>query len=281
MTAERRADRVAETFAKARSGGRAAFVSYLVAGYPTPAVAEDAALAAVTAGADMLEIGVPFSDPMADGPTIAAASRAALGAGDGLKAAVQLAGNLRARGIRQPLMAMSYLNPLLAHGTSDALTDLVEAGVDGLIVPDLPVDEDPSFERLAAAKGLRIAFLVAPNSTEYRIRRAVAASTAFVYVVPLFGVTGTRDALADGAVDIVGRVRHLAEGRIPVVAGFGISNAAQVSQLAEVADGVVVGSALVRALADGNGNGVSRLGALVSELSGATRRSADAGRRPQ
>jgi tryptophan synthase alpha chain len=265
-------DRIAAAFARARAEGRAAFVAYLVAGYPTPDLAAAAAMAALEAGADILEIGVPFSDPMADGPVIAAASRASLASGGGLHAASDLARQLRSRGMQQPLLAMSYLNPLLARGTGAALADLAAAGVDGLIVPDLPVGEDPTFERTAADSGLRIAFLVAPNTSPARLEQAVTASTAFLYVVPLFGVTGAREDLAAGAVELIDRVARMSDGRAPVVAGFGLASVSQVSRLGAVADGVVVGSALVRALADGSGDAVGRLRMLVSELSRATTR---------
>jgi len=260
-------------FAAARQQHRAAFIAYLVAGFPSATESIDVAHAALESGADILEIGIPFSDPMADGPVIAAASRASLARGGGLESAAALAHALRERGVTQPLLAMSYLNPLLAHGTNQALAALASAGVDGLIVPDLPVGEDPTFERAVAAHGLAIAFLVAPNTPPSRLEAAVTASSAFVYVVALLGVTGARDSLADGAVELISRVRAAALGRAPVVAGFGISAASQVAGLAEVADGLVVGSALVRALAsqNGRGDGAARVGALVRELSAATR----------
>ena len=261
-------DRIAAAFAQTRSEGRSAFVAYLVAGYPSPDAALGAAQAALDGGADLLEIGVPFSDPMADGPVIAAASRAALAAGGGLQGALDLARALRARGADQPILAMSYLNPLIAAGTGDALDALAAAGVDGLIVPDLPAGEDPAFEREVAERGLRIAFLVAPNTPQRRVELAIAASTAFLYVVPLLGVTGARNSLADGALELVGEIRAIAAGRVPVVAGFGISSANQVAKMGEMADGVVVGSALVQAL--GEDRGVERVGSLVAELTGRT-----------
>ena len=165
---------------------------------------------------------------------------------------------------------MSYLNPLIAHGTGHALDELAAAGVDGLIVPDLPADEDPAFEREVAERGLRIAFLVAPNTPKRRVERAIEASTAFLYVVPLLGVTGARNSLADGAVELVGDVRTIAAGRVPIVAGFGISSARQVAEMGEAADGVVVGSALVQALSGEDHGGVERVGSLVAELTGRT-----------
>ncbi len=263
-------DRIGAAFAQTRSEGRSAFVAYLVAGYPSPEAALGAAQAALDGGADILEIGVPFSDPMADGPVIAAASRAALAAGGGLHAALDLARALRARGAGQPILALSYLNPLIAAGTGDALDALAAAGIDGLIVPDLPAGEDPAFEREVAERGLRIAFLVAPNTPKRRIERAIASSTAFLYVVPLLGVTGARNSLADGATELVGNVRAIAAGRVPVVAGFGISSAPQVTKMGEVADGVVVGSAIVQALSGEDHGGVERVGSLVAELTGRT-----------
>jgi tryptophan synthase alpha chain len=266
-------NRIRAAFAATAQRGRAAFIAYVVAGYRSKEEAVSVAEAALQTGADILEIGIPFSDPMADGPVIAAASRAALAAGGGLHSAVDLAKAVRSRGATQPILAMSYLNPLLAHGADRALMALAAAGIDGLIVPDLPVGEDPSFERAAAAHGLGISFLVAPNTAANRLEEAVLASTAFLYVVPLLGVTGARDDLAEGAVELVERVRGAAHGRAPVVAGFGISAPSQVARLAEVADGVVVGSALVRALAGATGNdtGAARVRALVQELTAATR----------
>lgn len=263
-------DRIRAAFARAMAEHRAAFIAYVLAGYPTPEVAARAAEVVLDAGADILEIGVPFSDPMADGPVIAAASRVSLEGGGGLQAALDLASRLRSSGVDQPLMAMSYLNPLLAHGARAALDAFVAAGIDGLIVPDLPVGEDPAFERAAADLDLGISFLVAPNTDRDRMERAVSGSTAFVYAVPLFGVTGAREQLADAGPELIARVAATSAGRAPVAAGFGISVPGQVALLAAIADGVVVGSALVSALAAGNGDGIGRLGALVTELRAAT-----------
>lgn len=264
-------DRIGSAFARARSERRTAFIAYLVAGYPSAERAFGAARAALDAGSDILEIGVPFSDPTADGPVIAAAARASLAGGGGLDGAIDLARRLRGYGMTQPLMAMSYLNPLIALGSRRALEALASSGIDGLIVPDLPAGEDPAFEREAAARGLQIAFLVAPNTPPARIERAIAASTAFLYVVPLLGVTGARNSLADGALELIERVAEISAGRVPIVAGFGISSGSQVARLGSVADGVVVGSALVQALAgEDEGGGVERVRSLVGELTGRT-----------
>jgi tryptophan synthase alpha chain len=263
------ADRIRASFTAAAAEGRTALIAYILSGYPSGPDALAAAEAALAAGADMLEIGVPFSDPMADGPTIAEAGRVSLAAGGGLASALGLVADLRARGHEQPLMVMTYLNPLLAEGQAPTLRALHDAGADGLIVPDLPAGADPRLERQAAGCGLACSFLVAPNTPVGRIDAAVAASTGFVYVVPLFGVTGARDSLAAGARELIAAVHERAAGRVPVAAGFGLQTASQVSELAQVADGLIVGSALVAALRDG---GVDRLGALVRTLASGTQR---------
>jgi tryptophan synthase alpha chain len=264
------AARIREAFAAAAAEGRTAFIAYVLAGYPSEADALAAAEAALASGADMLEIGVPFSDPMADGPTIAEAARASLAAGGGLASALSLVAALRERGHGRPLVVMSYLNPLVAAGGVASLRTLGEAGVDGLVVPDLPAGADARFERRVAAEGLAISFLVAPNTPASRVEAAVVASTGFVYVVPLFGVTGARDAVAAGARELLESVVARAAGRVPVAAGFGLKTPAQVAHLAPAADGLVVGSALVAALRDG---GPGALGRLVTALAGGTLRS--------
>ncbi|MDQ3349887.1 MAG: tryptophan synthase subunit alpha, partial [Acidobacteriota bacterium] len=163
------------------------------------------------------------------------------------------------------------LNPLLAAGEHETLHALRAAGADGLIVPDLPSGASPRLERLAAALGLAISFLVAPNTSAARIETAVKASTGFLYVVPLLGVTGARDAVASGAGELMASVRKRAAGRAPVAAGFGLSTAEQVTALAPAADGLIIGSALVAAMRDG---GAPALGSLVRKLANATERPA-------
>jgi len=262
-------DRIRAAFDASAADGRTALIAYILSGYPSATDALAAAEAALAGGADMLEIGVPFSDPMADGPTIAEAGRVSLAAGGGLASALELIAELRARGHEHPLTVMTYLNPLLSAGEPATLRALRDAGADGLIVPDLPAGADPRLERLAAACGLACSFLVAPNTPPARVEAAIAASTGFVYVVPLFGVTGARDALAAGARQLIGSVRDRAAGRTPVAAGFGLQTAAQVAELAPVADGLIVGSALVAALRDG---GPRALGELVATLAAGTAR---------
>lgn len=267
MTLPMGAQRVRRAFAQAAAQGRSALVVYLMAGYPDEADGLDAASAAMRAGADLVEIGIPFSDPVADGPVIAAAGHAAVAAGGGVDTAVRTVQALRARGHEQPILAMGYLNPLVARGARATLAELAGAGVDALIVPDLPAGEDPQFEREAANAGLGICFLVTPNTSPARMERAIRASTAFLYVVPLYGVTGARDGVATTTMPLIVRVRATVDGRLPVAVGFGVSRPEHVRKLGAAADGIIVGSAIVAALADGGSEGVA---SLVGSLAGAT-----------
>ena len=263
MTLPRGAVRVRAAVAAAREQQRPALVAYLVAGYPDDAASLAAAEAALGAGADMLELGIPFSDPVADGPVIAAAAQATVGAGGGLESAIRLARSLRDRGHDQPLLAMGYLNPLLAAGRTAGPRRLAEAGVDAVIVPDLPAGEDPPFERAIGAAGLGACFLVAPNTSDARVERAIRASTAFLYVVPLYGVTGAREHVADAAAELLERIRTTARGRVAVAVGFGVSRPEHVRTLGRHADAVIVGSAIVTALDEAGAEGV---GSLVASL---------------
>ena len=261
------ARRVRDAFAAAEADGRRALVAYVMAGYPDDETALFACEQAMTNGADLLEIGVPFSDPVADGPVIAAAGHAAVAAGAGVDTVLRTVRALRQRGRSQPILAMGYLNPLLARGTAATLRALREAGVDALIVPDLPAGEDRQLEREAADAGLGIAFLVTPNTSPARMERAILASTAFLYVVPLYGVTGARDRVAEMTRPLLERVRVVADGRLPVAVGFGVSRPEHVRELAPAADGIIVGSAIVAALDEG---GPAAVGSLVADLASAT-----------
>lgn len=266
--------RIAATFA-AHAAQRPLLVAYLMAGYPDARTATLAAEEAVAAGADMLEIGIPFSDPVADGPLIQAAGQTALAGGAGLDTALNMARSLRRSRHDLPLLAMGYLNPLLA-GSAGAVTTvgrLAHAGFDGLIVPDLPAGEDPTFERLVAAAGLDMAFLVAPNTSPTRLEDAIRASTAFVYVVPLYGVTGIRRRINNDAIPLLSNIRSTIAGRRPLGVGFGISSPAHVRRMARATDAIIVGSAIVAAL---EARGPSGVGHLVRELASALPRSSHA-----
>jgi tryptophan synthase alpha chain len=266
MTLPRGAARVRAAFGAAAKEERAALVAYLMAGHPDDDASLAAAEAALDAGADLLEIGMPFSDPVADGPIIAAAGHATVAAGGGFESALRLVSALRARGHAQPLLAMGYLNPLVARGMARSLGQLAAAGADGVILPDLPAGEDRQVERLIADAGLGAVFLVTPNTSPERLEAAIRASTAFLYVVPLFGVTGAGAGGAESTGVLLDRVREAAAGRIAVAVGFGIKRPEQAGVLAAHADGVVVGTAVVSALSDSGPAGVGR---LVASLAGA------------
>ena len=262
--------RIHAAFTRAADEGRAAFIAYVLAGHRSAEESAAVAEAALAGGADLLEIGVPFSDPMADGPVIAEAGRTAVRNGAGLRTARDVVRQLRAAGREQPLLLMTYRNPLRVAG-EDVLADLSADGVDGLITPDLPAGEEPSFERAAARAGLALSFLVAPNTSDERVEAVIAASTGFVYVVPRFGVTGSRDAVADGAAELIVRIRGAARGRAPVAAGFGISRPEHVAALRDAADGLIVGSLLVGLVNDApEGVAPTSVQSAVTALVGAT-----------
>jgi tryptophan synthase alpha subunit len=268
---------IREAFARAAGEERRVLVAYLMAGYPDPETGIEAASAALRAGADLLEIGVPFSDPVADGPVVASAGHAAVAAGAGVHTVLETVRALRERGHRQPILAMGYLNPIVARGRERTLRELRHAGIDALIVPDLPAGEDRAFERLVADAGLGICFLVTPNSSAARLEAAVNGSTGFLYVVPLYGVTGARDRVADTTLPLLDRIREAVDGRLPTAVGFGVSRPEHVRELAPAVDGIIVGSAIVAALVEAGTDGVAR---LVADLAGAARAPASTGVAP-
>ena len=263
MTEQKRAggrQSIAAMFADAKSEGRAAFLPYYPIGYPTYAASLDAVAAMAEAGADGFEIGVPFSDPLADGPTIQAATQVALENGMTVRRCLEAVRDLRARGVRQPMLMMSYLNPLLAYGPEAFVRDAAAAGADGLIVPDLPPEEAAIFADACAANGLALVFFLAPTSSEDRIRLVAEQTSGFIYMVSVTGVTGERSDLPPDLAEFINQVR--AQTDRPLVLGFGISTPAHVRMVNRLTDGFIVGSAIVRAAADG----VEAVRALVTEL---------------
>lgn len=238
--------RIGARFEALRARGRKAFVAFVTAGDPALARTVDVALALEAGGVDVLELGVPFSDPLADGPVIQRSSERALRRGVTLAAVLEAVRQMRARGCELPVVLFSYFNPLLAYGLERLCRDAGAAGVDGVLVTDLPPEEAGEWLPHARAAGLDTIFLAAPTSPEARVQRVCAASRGFVYAVSRTGVTGERAALSDEAGPLVARVR--AHTAVPVVLGFGIATPEQVAAAAEAADGAVVGSALVRFL---------------------------------
>lgn len=236
-------------FAKAKAEGRPALMPYWSLGYPDAETSLRVIEAIVSAGADMLELGVPFSDPLADGPVNQRANQIALERGITVNRCIDLATRMRADGVTVPLFAMGYANPIMAHGEARYAEDWHKARVDGLIVPDLPPEESGSLKGECEARGMAMVQFVAPTSTDERIQLSAFHATGFIYVVAVTGVTGARTALATGLREYVQRVKAHANGK-PVVVGFGISNREQVQEVGQFADGVIVASALIRAAGD-------------------------------
>jgi tryptophan synthase alpha chain len=252
-------DRIAESFARARADGRrAALMPYLMAGYPDPEASRGVIRAYVRAGADLIELGIPFSDPLADGPVIHAAGVQALRAGVRVDDALAIA---REVSEQVPVVAMCYTNPILARGAERFLDSLLAASICGLIVPDLPVEEADDLRSLCDQRGLALVPLVAPTTPEDRLVRIGAQARGFVYAVSLTGTTGERSSLDQSLSPILARVA--AHTEVPVAVGFGIATPEQVGAAAQAgADGVIVGSRLVRAAGE-DGDPEAAVGALV------------------
>ena len=236
--------RISAAFAKTRSERRAALMPYLTLGHPTPEASLERIEAAVAAGADLLELGVPFSDPLADGPTIQRATQIALQEGMTVARCLQAVGALRQRGITTPFILMGYFNPILAYGIDAYCRACSEAGIDGLIVPDLPPEEGIELETACRAHGLALIYLLAPTSPPARVQLICERSQGFVYLVSITGTTGARDSLPADLPSFVDRVRAVTDK--PLAVGFGISRPEQAARVAALADGVIVGSAIVR-----------------------------------
>jgi tryptophan synthase alpha chain len=237
--------RIGERFDRLRRGGGKAFVAFLTAGDPSLEATVEAALALEGGGVDVLELGVPFSDPLADGPVIQRASERALARGTTLPEVLEAVRGIRRRS-EIPLLLFSYFNSLLRHGLARVVGEACAAGVDGVLVTDLPPEEAGPWLEAARPAGLDTVFLASPTSPEERLRRVAEASRGFVYAVSRTGVTGERSALSEDARPLVKRIKALTAE--PVALGFGISTPEQVAAAAAVADAVVVGSALVRFL---------------------------------
>ena len=271
--------RIAKAFAAARAQGRSAFVAYLCAGDPTPADTPRLVDALVEGGADVVELGVPFSDPVADGPVNQRAAQRALAAGTTPRGVLDLVASMRARGLGVPIVLFTYYNPIVRMGEVVFARRAAEAGVDAVLVVDLPVEEAGAWRAACEREALGTVFLVAPTTRPERLARIAAASTAFVYCVARLGVTGAPTQVPPALHERLGRVRALA--RVPVVAGFGLSEPEQVRAVAPACDGVVVGSALVRIVEEAGEMGVSAVVSALSERVRALRDAARAALEPQ
>ena len=263
------ARRIAAAFAAARSAGRAALVPYVVAGYPDAETSARIALTAIDAGADLLEVGLPYSDPLADGATLQRASQVALAAGATLDGSLRLIDRVARSRRSTPIVPMGYANQFLGGGDGAAAARrLADAGASGVIVADLTPDEGGPFEAVAAAVGLAVVYLVAPTTPPERRGAIAARSGGFLYCVSLVGVTGARTSLPTSVGRLVRDVTAVSP--VPVGVGFGVSKPAHVRALVRAgADGVIVASALVDALGE-KGTDVEAMAALVARLAGAT-----------
>ncbi len=242
---------------------RAALIPYLTAGFPTPADSLDALRHVAAAGADFIEVGLPFSDPLADGPTIQRATQAALEHGMTVARALE---QIHRAALPIPVIVMTYVNPVLAFGIERFVGEAAAAGVAGLLLTDFPAGADVALEAVVQASPLALIRLIAPTTSPARLAGAVRGASGFLYLISRLGVTGVRDQVPPDLPEHVARVR--AASALPVAVGFGISTAAQARATAAVADGVVVGSAIVDALAAG---GVGAAERLVRELAQAVR----------
>ncbi len=255
--------RIAATFARLKAERRLALIAYLTVGYPRPDVTPSLVEAAAQSGADAIELGIPFSDPLADGPTIQAASQVALTRGMTVTRALEAAAAARTK-TEVPLLFMTYLNPILAFGLERFCRAASDAGIDGLIVPDLPPSEAADLRRAADASQVDLVFFVAPTSSEAGIEAACQAATGFVYCIAVTGVTGARAHLDDAVVPLIASVRR--HTTLPVVVGFGISRPEHLAALDGKADGVIVASALLDAIAKAPDDPATQVSRFLREL---------------
>ena len=235
--------RIAETFERAQQDKRTPIMPFLTVGYPDLPTSEQILLAMVAAGADLIEVGIPFSDPLADGPTVQRTSQVSLSNGTHLRDCLALVQRVREQGVAVPLMLMGYFNPVVKYGIERYVADAAAAGVDGFIIPDLPIEESERIRSAANNHGIDLVFMVAPTSTDDRLQQVAQLGSGFVYCVAVTGVTGARDSLNDNLDAYIGRVRSFID--LPLAIGFGIKTPAHVQHIGTVADGAVVASALI------------------------------------
>jgi tryptophan synthase alpha chain len=261
LTAQHGVAAIAATFAQAKAEGRAMFMPYWMIGYPDVQTSINIVNALIDAGADAIELGVPFSDPLADGVVVQAAGQAALDNGTTLDDCIRAVQAIRTHAPYTPLLLMSYINPLLNYGLDRYAADTAAAGVDGFIVPDLPPEEAGILALHCDAHQLALVQFLAPTSSLDRIKLVADTAKGFIYVVALMGVTGPRDTLSAELAPFIARVRTAMN--LPLAVGFGISHPEHVRQIKSLADGIIVGSALIRAQ---SANGIDSALALAREL---------------
>jgi tryptophan synthase alpha chain len=257
---------IKETFQKAKSRGEGLLIGYITAGDPTPQQTPQIADALLRGGVDILELGLPFSDPIADGPTIQAASLRALNAGTTPMKVLEIAKQIKS--VHDvPVVVMTYYNPVFRIGLDKFLGAAREHKVDGFIVPDLPVEEADEYKKAAGAKGLDTIFLAAPSTSNERLTKIVGASSGFLYLVSHFGVTGTQATVEESTVELIKRVVPFTAGRVPLAVGFGISKPEHVRTVVGAgADAAIVGSAFINVIQKNGESMLSELEAVARTL---------------
>ena len=267
----KKTDRIASTFSRLSKEHRAGLVTFITAGDPNLQTSLEILHRLPSAGADIIEIGMPFSDPMADGPAIQAASLRSLANGGSLRATLEMVRSFREKNQTTPLILMGYFNPIYQYGTTQFVNDAASAGVDGLIMVDLPPEEDDELCDPARTAGLHWIRLVTPTTNAGRLRDVLANSSGFVYYVSIAGITGTQSAAAASIEKAVQQIKSKSD--LPVAVGFGIKTREQVKEIGNIAEGVVVGSAIVNEIEqnlDANGQPkaglVDRVISLVQSL---------------
>lgn len=258
--------RISDTFTRLKGEGRAALMPYITAGHPTLPATEALLFALEESGADMIELGIPYSDPLADGPTVQRAGQIALQNGATIPRIHAMMRRVREQGLSIPVLYMVYYNCVFRHGEERFLDEAAASGIDGLIIPDLPLEEAEEVEGLAAERGLDLVYLLAPTSTPERIAEAGRRSRGFIYCVSLTGVTGARDRLSAAIEPMLRRIREATS--LPLAVGFGISRPEHAATVAKLADGVIVGSALVERIdeAPDETEAVNRAAAYIRSL---------------
>lgn len=235
--------RIAGTFASCKDENRIAIMPYVTAGYPTMEITEQTVHAIVGAGADLIEVGTPFSDPIADGTTVQRTSQKSLDNGTRLKDCIALVKRVREGGVEVPMMLMGYFNPVIKYGLDRYIADCADAGVDGFIIPDLPIEESARVRDAAREKGIDLIYMAAPTTTEARLQQIGEMGSGFVYCVAVTGVTGAREQLSATLNDYLARVRSHTD--LPLAVGFGISTPEHVAEVGKVAEGAIVASAMI------------------------------------
>jgi tryptophan synthase alpha chain len=238
--------RLQSLFERLRSEGRTGLLAYVTAGYPTRAASVPIVRALIEGGADAVELGLPFSDPLADGPTIQRATAVALQNGITTRDVLAITRELREGGVEAPILIMGYVNPMYAYGLDRFMADAAAAGIDGLICVDLPPEEADPILAACRAHGLDLIFLLAPTSTDTRIRAVAERASGFIYCVGQLGTTGARSVLSDELPEYLARVRRHTD--LPLAVGFGISRPEHIAQISQLCEAAVIGSAIIEAI---------------------------------